>query len=468
MNERTNVTDKGYSYGGKNYVYETRTDFNGNPYQVAIESKTSVPTLQTTNAQRATDAANGVKYDSIMQAKGYTTPATVTTTDPTKTTTTTVTDPNKGVTVEKTTKKPEDLISQYYSEGYSDPYDIYKKILNSSDATVDYASVAKAVEGLKGDQTLTAKSGYAKQLRQLDEDRTKLQTEFDDMKKNLDVQNAAAIDSITSKFTNLRYNLRQSMENLKGAHEKMGYATGGNRYTQMQSAGLLTNDEQNLIGKLGELASQEQIALLQASQAKSKGDWELLQNTLNAYDKINDNRTTILKNLSDIADKENKRLTEQKKLDEKVALMGFSDPAKLATAIAASVVELSKDLKEDEFDAFVTAKAEENGITTDILKSAMLAQSNKDLLDAAKLKKLQTPTSGKGGKKGTVTERRSEDISTIINDFKSKMQKNNWKGANPDQYEYYKEQIFQQYGNAGVKELEKAMKEFKIIVDRTG
>ena len=38
MNERTNITDKGYSYGGKDYVYETRVNPVTNvSYQVAIE-----------------------------------------------------------------------------------------------------------------------------------------------------------------------------------------------------------------------------------------------------------------------------------------------------------------------------------------------------------------------------------------------------------------------------------------------
>lgn len=43
--DRYNVTDKGYSFGGKDYTYETRTDFNNNPYQVAVEKQYSNPYL---------------------------------------------------------------------------------------------------------------------------------------------------------------------------------------------------------------------------------------------------------------------------------------------------------------------------------------------------------------------------------------------------------------------------------------
>jgi len=65
--ERTNVTDKGYSYGGKNYTYETRKDANNNPYQVAIESTTPTTTIQNTDAQRNADMKTQTSYDSLAQ-----------------------------------------------------------------------------------------------------------------------------------------------------------------------------------------------------------------------------------------------------------------------------------------------------------------------------------------------------------------------------------------------------------------
>lgn len=43
--DRYNVTDKGYSFGGKDYQYETRTDANNQPYQVAIEKGSANPYL---------------------------------------------------------------------------------------------------------------------------------------------------------------------------------------------------------------------------------------------------------------------------------------------------------------------------------------------------------------------------------------------------------------------------------------
>ena len=367
MNERTNITDKGYSYGGKDYVYETRVNPVTNvPYQVAIEKTATTPTIQTTTAQRNADVQTQVKYDALTKAKGLATTPTIT---GTSTPDIKTEDASK---VTSTQKKPEDAISLYYSQGITDPYSIYSKILNSSDATVDYNTVVKTLDTLKGDEKLTAESGYASQLRALDEDRIKVQQQFDEMKKNLSEENKRAIDSITAKFNVRRETLKQNMANLMGVHEKQGYATGGNRYTQMQQAGILTNDENNLVTRLGELDSQEQIALLEASQAKSTGDWDNLSNTLNQFDKINDNRVTILKNLSTLAETTNKKLEAEKKATEKANLMGFANVGAYAKNLAPTYAQETLNMSDAQLDEYIKTKAEELGIDATVLKSAVL------------------------------------------------------------------------------------------------
>lgn len=48
--DRTNVTDKGYTYNGQNYTNQTRTDSQGNQYTVAIPTAISASSLQTPQA----------------------------------------------------------------------------------------------------------------------------------------------------------------------------------------------------------------------------------------------------------------------------------------------------------------------------------------------------------------------------------------------------------------------------------
>lgn len=60
---------------------------------------------------------------------------------------------------------------------------------------------------------------------------------------------------------------------------------------------------------------------------------------------------------------------------------------------------------------------------------------------------------------------RDNDIATVIIDFKDKMTKNKWKGANPEAYNYYRQQLIDTYGAAAALELDKQMKEARISVD---
>jgi hypothetical protein len=48
--DRTNVTDKGYTYGGQNYTYQNKVDSQGQNYQVAIPTTISTQSLQTPQA----------------------------------------------------------------------------------------------------------------------------------------------------------------------------------------------------------------------------------------------------------------------------------------------------------------------------------------------------------------------------------------------------------------------------------
>lgn len=60
---------------------------------------------------------------------------------------------------------------------------------------------------------------------------------------------------------------------------------------------------------------------------------------------------------------------------------------------------------------------------------------------------------------------KANDIATAVLDFKGKMQKNGWVGANPDMYKYYSDYLKNTYGAAAVLELNKAMLDEAIDVD---
>lgn len=346
MNERTNITDKGYSYGGKDYVYETRTNPTTNtPYQVAIEKTASTPTMQTTTAQRQADVKTQMKFDELASSKGMTTPST-----PAGWGSAVYGDPTKPSTI----------------TGYDNPE---AKALETK--TVEAVQPWTPAKDDTPEMT-AAKNSYKLEQEKRDKQFAEIDTTFNELKANSPIENQLVMDKIKAKYAKTKAILDQNMSNLAGLHEKQGYATGGNRYTQMQQAGILTNDANNLLIKMSELDSQEAAELLDASNARKKEDWDMLQKKMSMLDTINDNKASALKALNDLATAQLKSVTAEQKATEKAKLMGFPNVGAYAKSLAPTYAQETLSMDDAQLDEYVKTKAEELGIDATVLKSAVL------------------------------------------------------------------------------------------------
>lgn len=382
MNERTNITDKGYSYGGKDYVYETRTNpVTGVPYQVALEKTATTPTIQTTTAQRTSDMATQMKFDEIAKQKGISTPSYSSTVpagwksavygDPTKPSTiTSYVDPN--ATPATTTEVIQ-------------PWTVNK---NDSPDIVTYKNETKAL--------------MDQQQKMADE----ANAYFDQLKANAPVENQVVMDQIKAKYNATREKMKQNQANLMGLREKSGYATGGARYTQNQQAGIVANDINNSLVQLSELDAQEASEIMEASLARKKADWDTLQAKMNILDKINDNKVSALKNLNEMVAKEYKRVEAETKVLEKAKLLGYANPSAYAKGIAPALAEESLGMSDAQLDAFVKAKSTETGLDETVLRSAILEKRT-----ALQKKATTKSTSGKVTKASV-----HNSIQAMIND----------------------------------------------------
>lgn len=383
MNERTNITDQGYSYGGKDYVYETRTNpVTNTPYQVALEKSVSKPTMQSTTAQRNADVQTQVKYDELASSKGITTPST-----PAGWSSAVYGDPTKPSTI----------------TGYDNPE--AKALETKTVETVQPWTPSKD----DTPEITAAKNNYKSEQEKRDKEFAEIDTAFNELKANSPIENQLVMDKIKAKYAKTKAILEQNMANLAGLHEKQGYATGGNRYTQMQSAGILTNDANNLLVKMSELDSQEAVELLEASQARKTKDWDMLQQKMSMIDKINDNKTAALKALNDLATSQLKSVNAEKKATEKAKLMGFTNVGAYAKSLAPTYAQETLKMDDVQLDAYVKTKAEELGIDATVLKSAVLEKRT------ALQKKATT-----GIKKKTVAEQKSDFYSDIGDLIKTK------------------------------------------------
>lgn len=342
MNERTNITDQGYSYGGKDYVYETRTNpVTNTPYQVALEKTSTTPTIQTTTAQRNADVQTQMKFDEIAKQKGITTPS--------YSATTTATTTGTG-----TTEKPTDVKVETKTE------EVQPWTINKDDAPEVVASknATKAI--------------FESQQKMADE----ANAYFDQLKANAPLENQIVMDQIKAKYNATREKMKQNQANLMGLREKSGYSTGGARYTQNQQSGIMANEVNNQLVQLSELDSQEATAIMEASQARKKGDWDALQSKMTILDKVNDNKITALKNLNDLVVKESKKVEAEIKATEKAKMLGYANVGAYAKGVAPAFAEESLSMNDTQLDAFIKEKATETGIDETVLKSAIVEKRN--------------------------------------------------------------------------------------------
>jgi len=374
MNERTNITDQGYSYGGKDYVYETRTNpVTNTPYQVAIEKPASTPTtMQTTTAQRSTDMATQAKFDEIAKAKGISTPSY-----------SAVTQQTGSGTTEKPVEKPTEVKVEEVQ-----PWTINK---DDSPEVVASKNATKAI--------------FESQQKMADEANTLL----DQLKANAPIENQIVMDQIKAKYNATREKMKQNQANLMGLREKSGYATGGARYTQNQQSGIMANEVNNSLIQLSELDSQEATAIMEASQARKKGDMDTLKAKLEIFDKINDNKVTALKNLNDLVSKEATRVNAELKALEKAKLLGYANPSAYAKGIAPALAEESLGMNDAQLDAFVKEKAKETGLDETVLKSAILEK--RTALKKKATTKTSTAKTTKAGVHNSIQEMIKDNIS---------------------------------------------------------
>lgn len=69
-------------------------------------------------------------------------------------------------------------------------------------------------------------------------------------------------------------------------------------------------------------------------------------------------------------------------------------------------------------------------------------------------------------KRAQETQQQADDVATAIVDFQTQMQQKNWKGANPEAYKYYRDELTKLYGASAALALDKAMKDAEIEVDK--
>lgn len=309
--DRTNVTDTGYSYGGKDYTYETRLDANNNPYRV------DVPTGSAPALNKAPDGTQPMVYGGTP-----------------KVSTTTISNTNKINEVPKMVSNFNDMQKKgittdksgvpRYADGsqvpdYTDPTipdgssPIYGTVNGVGNRIVGYNT---PVEGGGGNRATYLDSTGASTDGTSAED-TQTNDLLESMKSSLDASTKTLIDNIQKKFDIRRREQTDINTRQKAGYTNallMGGATGQGssaQYAPISSDGIIGAQEAFGVKQLADLDSEEADLIAQAKAAQESGNFKILEKKMALVEQKRQEKVAAATKLNETIAEQNKKLREQ-------------------------------------------------------------------------------------------------------------------------------------------------------------
>lgn len=311
MNERTNITDTGYSYGGKDYAYETRLDANNNPYRVDVpvgsapainkapdgtqpsvyggQPKVSTTTISNTN--KINEVPKMVSSFDNMQKKGITTDA-------------------GGAPRYADGSQVPDYTDPTIPEGTSP---IYGTVNGVGNRIVGYNTPMQDGGGMRA----TYLDSAGKSTAGTSPEDTQTNELLETMKSSLDASTKTLIDNIQKKFDIRRreqtdINMRQKAGYTNAL--MMGGATGQGssaQYAPISSDGIIGAQEAFGVKQLADLDSEESDLIAQAKAAQESGNFKILEKKMALVEQKRQEKVAAATKLNETIAEQNKKLREQ-------------------------------------------------------------------------------------------------------------------------------------------------------------
>ena len=376
--DRTNITESGYTYGGKDYQYETRLDVNSNPYRVDV-LKGTPPAFNTSPNVSTTTVSNENKQNQVVGMQNQVNQLTQ----------------GRGQTTNgEVVQNADGSVVQDYQEPTLPPNSspIYGTVNGQANRIIGY----NQSDLTTGVQRPTYFDSNASTPAETPEER-----QFNDlistMKASTDAQTARTISSIETKFKLLKDQQKQINEGQAGGVKNallMGGITGQGssaQYAPISSEGIMASQLTYGVQKLAELDSQEQDLINEAQQAGDAKKFQLLEKKLAQVDKKREEKAAEAKELNKKISEANEKAREkmiQSSRDSALAdlyAQGITDPSELlgylngnggdftlkeindgiknlADANAIDTSKLSQDVQE-----YYSLKAQKDGLPVSIL-----------------------------------------------------------------------------------------------------
>jgi len=373
--ERTNSTDKGYTYGGKDYTYETRYDFNNQPYQVATTSSPTVISNYGMN-KKVGDITSTYQNNINTSTPSF----------PTGTKRAVYAPSGDGYTGEflgyaGTPQEEETLMSQFSQRGqtsYGTDFTAPEGAQLTPEGTYLYQGQYYTKDQLGSPENLASIQNVGLQQKRYDE---ALQSELDSINKRYDMYKQEQQRITASGAAGAQTALLQSGAGGRGSVAQYASVTADQRVNTIMADGQRA---------LADLDAKRDELLSAAKVAYADKDYKLLEN-LNTQ--IEKNRTAML----DVTREANKKVAEatrQAGVDTAIASLyesGVTDPTEIIKKLREQgrkditlkdISDSIKNITPEGLDDIVKT-ARNNGAPSNVIQSILSAKNVSDAYKAA-------------------------------------------------------------------------------------
>lgn len=353
--------------------------------------------IQTTSSLRAMDTANIQKLDTQLQRKAQAPVQQFATIN--------------GFQVPVSSSQQGQMGAQEPDAVVQGRLDAQRKIDTERSQQQSTTTTQSATATTRTPEQENAISMYSEALRDLERQKVSATAQYEEMKARASAENQLLMDTIKSKFDRIRTRMIDSNSRLISQVEKNQYTSESFRYTPNQAAGVLFQAEQEGIDRLKALDEEENNALIQAANAKAKGDYDALSNFLSNVDKINQDRLNVLKQQSDLALEIEKSISESKTVtsDGSILPKSTKDQIDVAKNLAPFILSQVSGMDATAQENFFKSQAEKFGVPQELLKSSMLEYKTEQ-----DNKKKTATSSGSGATKLTAAERAEEKKRSVF------------------------------------------------------
>jgi len=371
-------------------------------------------------------------------------------------------------------------VDKLFSQGYSDPKEIAKMLGGEAPIKQIESRVKELNSGTTGLYGEYAEE-YRKEIDDIDREQDKFRQDLDKARAKLDEIGQAQIDGIQANYDSAREVLKGSYDDLARQREKFGYQTDSYRYTPMQQEGIMVADQQEFIIKMAQIDADETNALAKAKTAIADKDYDILLQSMDAFDNAKKRKSDLLQHMLDASLETMKAVNESSMSVKYGEGTDFKDIIEILEQQAPAIQQDLENMSEGERYLYKQELASQLGVPASTIESELIRWGMIKDKKSADLKNVystihkrnssssrsssRSSSSGGSGYTGTKTQQQGQIITDFVDMLEQKKIDLQWAGLNPNEYKEARDIIVDEYGTSAGNAFDKELKRRYLYVD---